>query len=137
MKPVLVTLVMGAGLLLAAGQAAPASTPISLTITVWPKGQTASKVSTHTLRCNPLGGTLSTRRSACRKLLRLGPTVFAPVPPDVVCTQIYGGPQVAVVRGRFGSRHIWAKFRRTDGCQIERWNRVAPWLVPAATLPAA
>jgi len=49
---------------------------------------------------------------------------FRPVPADTACTEIYGGPHVAEVRGRFRGRRVSAQFTRTDGCQIERWNRV-------------
>jgi hypothetical protein len=31
---------------------------------------------------------------------------------------------VAVVRGTFRGRRVWSVFKRIDGCQIERWNRV-------------
>jgi hypothetical protein len=46
------------------------------------------------------------------------------VPATTVCTQVYGGPQVAVVSGTLRGRPVWARFKRTDSCQIERWNRV-------------
>ena len=49
---------------------------------------------------------------------------FAPVPKGVACTQIYGGPQIAIVSGTFRGRRVWARFSRVDGCQTERWNRV-------------
>jgi hypothetical protein len=38
---------------------------------------------------------------------------------------IYGGPQKALVTGRFLGKAIRAGFSRTDGCQIARWSRVA------------
>jgi hypothetical protein len=76
-----------------------------------------------TLRCDPVGGTHPRRTAACRELRRLGWQTLRPVPPDVACTQIYGGPQVAVVTGLIDGRRVWAKLRRTDGCQIDRWER--------------
>jgi hypothetical protein len=84
----------------------------------------------YTLRCNPVGGTLPHRAAACRKLAGLK-APFAPVPKNVACTEIYGGPQVALVTGRFRGRSVRAAFNRRDGCQIERWNRVA-FLFPGA-----
>lgn len=48
---------------------------------------------------------------------------FEPVSRFVACTQVYGGPQVAEVRGTFKGRRIDARFNRTNGCEIERWNR--------------
>ena len=100
-----------------------------LTITVWPAGRgRASRV--WTLRCDPVGGTLPRRVAACTRLPRLGDDTFAPTPPATVCTQIYGGPQEALVRGSFRGRRVWTRFTRRNGCAISRWNRVA-FLLPA------
>lgn len=78
----------------------------------------------YTLRCDPVGGTLPQPAAACRRLARLK-TPFAPVPMDTACTQIYGGPQIATVTGRFRGHSVRAYFNRRNGCEIERWNRVA------------
>jgi len=87
----------------------------ALTITVWPEGK-AGPSYTHAVRCpgSPL----------CARLAQV-PEPFKPVPPDTACTQIYGGPQVAFVRGTYNGRRIWARFNRSDGCQINRWDRIA------------
>lgn len=63
-------------------------------------------------------------RAACRKLSRLPLTAFAPVPRNVACTEIYGGPQVASVFGLIAGKEFNATFSRTNGCEISRWNRV-------------
>ena len=112
------------------GAAAPASTT-SLTVTYWAKGPRTAKPITWTLRCNPPGGTLRNPRVACRRLASGGVKLFAPVPPDAVCTEIYGGPQVARVVGRVNGKRVWARFNRSNGCHIERWDRFAPWLLPS------
>ena len=78
-----------------------------------------------TLRCEPARGTAPRPGVACRRLLAGGRALFAPTPRGMACTQIYGGPQVAVVTGSVGGRRVWATFRRRDGCEIARWNRVA------------
>ena len=78
-----------------------------------------------TLRCNPAGGTVPDPAAACRRLLAAGRAIFAPTPPGTACTMIYGGPQEAVVTGTLRGAKIWARFRRRDGCEIARWNRVA------------
>jgi hypothetical protein len=83
-----------------------------------------------TLRCDPVGGSHPRRAASCRELARLGWRAFRPVPPDMACTEIYGGPQVAIVTGRVDGRRVWAKLTRIDGCQIARWERV-PSLLPA------
>jgi hypothetical protein len=84
-----------------------------LSVTIWPQGQ---------------GGPWTNRvvhcpgQPYCAKIVR---AAFAPVPPGQVCTQIYGGPQQARVTGTLGGRRVSARFRRTNGCEIARWNRLA------------
>jgi hypothetical protein len=110
-------------LLLPASVAAGSSAQTSLRIVVRSSETAAPRVTT--LRCNPARGTVPHPALACRRLLSQGRALFAPTPPGVACTQIYGGPQVAVVTGKLDGRAIWATFRRRDGCEVERWNRVA------------
>jgi len=95
----------------------------SLHITVWPNGEGHGPKRAYTLTCAPVGGTLPHRGTACAKLAALK-APFAPTPPDTACTQIYGGPQEALVTGRFRDRLIRAHFSRRDGCEIGRWMRV-------------
>jgi hypothetical protein len=92
-----------------------------LRITVWPDG---AKKPAHrwTLQCGPTGGTLANAARACSQLAAMQ-RPFAPVPPDLACTEIYGGPAVALVTGMHKGRRVWARFSRTDGCQIDRWKR--------------
>jgi hypothetical protein len=87
----------------------------ALTITVWPNGQGGTSHA-RVVRCpgSPV----------CARLAQVD-NPFKPVPSDMACTQIYGGPDVALVRGTYMGRKIWVRFRRTDGCQISRWDRVA------------
>ena len=96
---------------------------VDLRVTVWPKGKNGGLAVTWSLGCGPAVGTLPRPARACR-LLRALRDPFAPVPPDEICTQIYGGPQVALVRGTFLGRRIWTYFKRNDGCQLARWQRV-------------
>jgi hypothetical protein len=95
----------------------------SLNITVWPNGEGNGGKRAWTLRCAPAAGTLPQRSSACRQLAALQ-APFAQPRKDMACTQIYGGPQEALVTGRFRGRPVHARFNRQDGCQLGRWNRV-------------
>lgn len=104
----------------------------SLHITVWPQGTHGAKRS-WTLTCAPAGGTLPNRVTACRRLTAMS-RPFRAVPKDATCTQIYGGPQIALVTGRLKGRRVRARFDRHDGCEIDRWNRVR-FLFPVATGP--
>lgn len=101
----------------------------SLHVTVWPNGQGHAPQRTYTLGCAPAGGTLPSRAAACRRLSKLE-APFARTPKNVACTEIYGGPQEASVTGRLRGRSVRATFNRRDGCEIDRWNRVA-FLFPA------
>ena len=92
----------------------------SLEISVTPGGEAPTKI--WTLRC-PDGGTLPDAAEACDKLESMDDP-FAPVPKDVACTEIYGGPQTAEVRGTFRGQRVNASFSRTNGCEIERWDKV-------------
>lgn len=100
-----------------------------LRITVWPAGR-GGPAKTATLRCGPLGGTLSSRAAACTRLGAFPVDPFLPTPAGIACTQIYGGPEEALVVGRLGGRHVWARFHRRDGCGIARWNRVSFLFAP-------
>ena len=96
----------------------------SLHVTVWPNGEGHAPKRTYTLTCAPLGGTLPQRAAACAKLAGLK-APFAPTPKDTACTEIYGGPQEALVTGRFRGNSLRARFNRKNGCEIARWKRVA------------
>jgi hypothetical protein len=95
-----------------------------LRIVVWPTGTSDPRLAARTLTCGPAGGTLPGAGKACTKLAGLD-RPFAPVSDRVMCSQIFSGPQVALVTGTYRGRHVWARFRRTDSCQTDRWNRIA------------
>ncbi len=77
-----------------------------------------------TLSCTPPSGTLPGRARACARLAKLRDP-FAPTPKNVACSEVYGGPQVAQIRGTLRARRVRAAFNRTNGCEIARWNRVS------------
>src|SRR5688572_6928648 len=86
-----------------AGASAPAagtSGGTDLKISYWGEGATAEPGKKWTLRCNPAAGTLPRAAAACRQLGTMR-SPFAPIPKDVMCTEQYGGPQVAVISGTF------------------------------------
>ena len=119
-------------LLVALTAAAPSSSAapaVSLRVTFWEDGA-GEPDAVWTLRCGPPRGSLPRPARACRKLATLGARVFAMTPPNAICTEIYGGPQEARVTGRIGQARIWTTVTRTNGCEIERWQRLSPWLLP-------
>lgn len=126
-----VTLVVAAALGCGGNADSPAAGAATrLTITYWPQGRDTGTALKWTLRCGPLGGNHPSRRAACARLARIE-RPFAPVPQDAICTQIFGGPDEALVTGVHKGRRIFAAFNRRDGCQIARWNRHQP-ILPAA-----
>jgi hypothetical protein len=104
------------------GGTAPSS---ELEITIWPEGRDGEPT-TYTLTCMPDGGTHPDLAAACQAVYL--PMVFDPPPTDQACTEQYGGPQVAEVTGRVQDIAIDARFSRTDGCQISRWERASALL---------
>ncbi len=114
----------------ACGDTSPATSSTRLTITVWAKGRDAAvDPRKWTLRCEPPGGTLPRPARACAALFA-NREALKPVPADAVCTQIYGGAQEALVAGTVRGERVWVRFSRRNGCEIGRWNRLAP-LFPA------
>ena len=116
----------------AATTASAATTATSaLRVTYWEDVAKPSESITWTLRCNPARGSLPRPARACARLAAGGARLFARLPRNIVCTEIYGGPQRARVAGTVNGRRVWATFARSNGCEIDRWQRISPWLVPA------
>jgi Subtilisin inhibitor-like len=93
-----------------------------LTITYRPAGAGGGE-QTATLTCDPDGGTHPDPGKACDALLQ-HEDALKPVPGDVACTEIYGGPQIATIVGG----DVNASFSRSNGCQIARWDALRPVL---------
>lgn len=73
--------------------------------------------------------TLPDPAGAVAAVERFGERIFFPTPgPPKLCTQQYGGPQVAVVTGHYGGRTVQSRFSLTDGCEIARWRALSPLL---------
>ncbi|MGW0870887.1 SSI family serine proteinase inhibitor [Streptomyces sp. NPDC002740] len=100
-----------------------------LTVTVRHAGGRAD--GTFDLYCHPGGGSHPDVGSACRAVdrnTRWGRDAFAPAPDDGVCTMRYGGPATAHVTGRWAGRPVDATYDRSNGCRMERWDRLVPLL---------
>lgn len=100
-----------------------------LTVTVQHASGTAD--GTYELYCHPGGGTHPDVGGACQAVgrnTRWGTDPFAPVPPNSICTMIYGGPATAHVTGTWAGRPVDATYDRSNGCEISRWNRMVPLL---------
>jgi hypothetical protein len=50
--------------------------------------------------------------------------------PGRACTQVYGGPETAVVTGTIDGEKVERRFRRTNGCELADYTRAAGLLQP-------
>lgn len=80
---------------------------------------------TRTLTCGDAAST--EEQDACLKLVELGGPL-APAAAGQMCSMIYGGPQTAHITGVWNGVPVDESYRRTDGCEVARWNRMVPAL---------
>jgi O-acetylhomoserine/O-acetylserine sulfhydrylase-like pyridoxal-dependent enzyme len=66
--------------------------------------------------------------AACGEAAKVTAADLAPTPGDRACSQLYGGPQTASIRGTLRGRGVDATFSRINGCEIARWGRVSALL---------
>lgn len=92
------------------------------------RSEPGAQSSKHTLTCRPTGGNHPHAAAACRRLNHVQGDPFQPVPPGSVCTMVYGGPQRATVEGIVQGKPVAARFDRTNGCEIGRWDALVPVL---------
>ena len=52
---------------------------------------------------------------------------------DRMCTEQYGGPQIATVTGTLDDEPVDATIDRANGCGIDDWDRLLTALLPPAT----
>ncbi len=125
---------LAGGLLLAACGTAgsggsPGSPSAGLTrLTVTARESPTAPAQTWTLTCDPAGGNHPDPVAACAALAAAADP-FAPTPPDQACTMIDGGPQTATIVGTYRGVSVTASYSRSNGCEIARWDAVAPVLV--------
>ena len=99
----------------------PAGTPAQLaelTVTV---DDGSSEPKTTDVSCNAADDS-----EACQAVADMDPKTFEAVPGNQACTQQYGGPETATVKGTLNGETIDAKFSRVNGCEITRWDAAKP-----------
>jgi hypothetical protein len=67
-------------------------------------------------------------RRACAHARRVARLLTTGPDPGRACTEIFGGPERALVTGRIGDRRVRRAFKRTDGCEVADWRRAMPLL---------
>lgn len=104
------------------GEPTEAQPATELTITFWPEGPDGESREA-TLTCDPAGGTHPDPEAACAALADA--QALEPVAPDMACTMIFGGPEQATVVGVLDGEDVDAAFERSNGCELDRWDRMA------------
>ncbi|MFC8914420.1 hypothetical protein E2C00_12040 [Streptomyces sp. WAC05374] len=104
----------------------------SLTVTVKNSGNPMAD-GTFELKCGlrTAEGNHPKVQGACDRLEELageGRDPFAPVARGQMCTQQHGGAATAHITGTWRGQDVDAHFKRTDGCEIARWDTLKPVL---------
>ncbi len=99
------------------------------TVTVWPRGPGAGRPLVWTLLCDPSGATAPKAGGAhprpiqaCKAVVDGPMATLRPLPRRTACTEQYGGPQVAELRGLVRGKRVRLRYDRADGCGIARWD---------------
>lgn len=91
------------------------------------KPTATSPVTRFSLVCSGsiITGTHPNKRSICNFLKKnKSNSIYLLSSPlkDMMCTEIYGGPEVATIMGNYNGRKVNTKYSRTNGCTISRWQ---------------
>jgi len=97
-----------------------------LTVTVDPDGDGAKPARRAKVSC-----AAPEDSAACRAVSELDAKAFEPTPGNMACTQQYGGPQTASVKGMVRGEPVDATFSRENGCEISRWQAASALLEAA------
>jgi hypothetical protein len=90
----------------------------------------------YTLTCvGSAEGSVPEPEAACQQLDGMTEP-FAPLPGDIVCAEVYGGPQTARITGLWRGEPVDLQLSRTNACHTAQWDRLAPLLpVPVGDVP--
>ena len=103
--------------------AAPSGSLAELTVVVDADGRDSQPPRTTTVSCDAPEDS-----RVCRALASIARKTFQPTPGTVACTELYGGPQTATVKGTLRGEPVDARFTRVNGCEIARWQDAAALL---------
>jgi hypothetical protein len=98
-------------------------------LTVSVKATANAPAKTWKLTCDPVGGDHPDAKNACAALAKAKTRPedpFAPTPSGQICTYIYGGPQIATIKGTLQGKQVDATFTRKNGCELKRWSDLGP-----------
>ena len=88
-----------------------------LTVTVDKDGDGGAAAKTSEVTCEAASDS-----KLCAAVAGMKADAFEATPGNVACTQQYGGPETATVKGTLRGDPVDATFSRENGCEIARWN---------------
>lgn len=94
------------------------STDFSLRI-IYKANQDAKK-EIYSLRCEPNSIRVSKK---CARLLKVS-SPFDSIELDKICSQIFGGTEIARIKGYWRGNKVDSIFSKSNGCEIDRWNKI-------------
>jgi hypothetical protein len=121
----------GTGVSPTASPSAATSDPVTLTVTF--SRRPGARSVAH-LRCRGSRATADGflravgARRACAHARAVSGLLTSGPDPHRACSEIFGGPERALVTGRIGERRVRRSFKRTDGCEVADWRRAMPLL---------
>lgn len=97
---------------------------VDLTVRVDPDGPRGARPARElALRCDQ-----PSQSAACGAAAGVSLANVRPVPRGTTCASVFGGAQTARIVGSIRQDHVDARFDRTNGCEIARWDKVADLL---------
>lgn len=87
-----------------------------------------------TLDCRVAVGTHPQAGEACAVLADIDLDTLKNIPGNRACTEMFGGPQTATIRGTVRGTPVNVTMGRANGCQISQWDAMGAVLAP---VPAA
>jgi hypothetical protein len=82
----------------------------------------------YTLNCADIAGSdHPSAQAACDHLAGLD-APFAALPADMMCAQVYDGPETAHVTGRWHGEPVDLQLARNDSCRTAQWDGLGPLL---------
>ncbi len=66
--------------------------------------------------------------AACDAIAEIDVDALDPVSPDTACTEIFGGPDTASLKGIIEGEEVDVELTRANGCEIERFDVAVPLL---------
>lgn len=94
---------------------------------------------TYTISClgdtaTVIGSDNINEQTACSQLAK--PAVKSRIvdgePADIACTEIYGGPDEAIIAGTFDGAAVNTTIKRNNGCGIDDWDNLLAGVLPPA-----